>query len=114
LRVIDKGIPHTQMPAFQYVLTAQERADVAEYLKLFSDRFEDAEGVPVVTIPEPPASTAEFVAEGKMAYMALDCWSCHGASAKGDGPAGGMLFDVWGERIKPFNLTLDQYKGGSD
>ncbi len=114
LRVIDYGIPHTQMPGFKFVLTAQERVDVAEYLKLFSDRFEDAEGVPVVSVPEPPPTSPEFVAEGKMAYMALDCWSCHGPRGKGDGPAGGMLFDAWGERIKPFNLTFDRYKGGED
>lgn len=114
LRVIEEGIPHTQMPGFRNVLTAQERADVAAYIKGFSDAFEDAEDVAVVKIPEPLAPTEEFVAEGKMAYMALDCWSCHGAGGRGDGPAGAVLFDMWGERIKPFNLTLDRYKGGSD
>jgi cytochrome c oxidase cbb3-type subunit 2 len=115
LRTVTEGIPHTQMPAFRHVLTAQERADVVAYIKNFSSDFADAEEDPIeVEVPEPPASTAAFVAEGKNIYMALDCWSCHGAQGRGDGNAAKGLVDGWGQPIKPMNLTRTRYKTGAD
>jgi mono/diheme cytochrome c family protein len=115
LKVVTNGIPHTQMPPFKNVLTGQERLDVVAYIKKFSADFEEAEEAPeVIDLPEPPASTAEFVAEGKNLYMALDCWSCHGPKGKGDGSAAKGLRDGWGNPIRPMNLTSTQYKGGAD
>lgn len=114
-KVIVRGIPHTQMPGFKNVLTAQEIKDVVAYIKNFSSEFAEAEEEPeVVEIPEAPASTAEFVAEGKNVYMTLDCWTCHGASGKGDGNAAKGLRDSWGNIVKPMNLTYSEYKSGAD
>jgi mono/diheme cytochrome c family protein len=115
LKVIAKGIPGTQMPAFNNVLTAQEQADVAAYIKKFSPDFEDAEEeAEVIEIPEAPASTAEFVAEGKNVYMALDCYTCHGPQGKGNGSAAKGLKDVWSHPSYPMNLTRPQYRSGAD
>lgn len=115
LKVVSRGIPGTQMPAFRNVLTAQEQADVVAYIKKFSPDFDDADyEAEVIEIPEPPAATAAFVAEGKNVYMALDCYTCHGPQGKGDGSAGRGLKDVWGNPIKPMNLTRSQYRSGAD
>ena len=115
LKVVMQGVHGTQMPAFKNVLTAQEMKDVVAYIKNFSPDFAEAEEEPeVIETPEAPASTAEFVAEGKHAFMTLDCWTCHGPAGKGDGSAAKGLKDGWGYPIKPWNLTRSQYKSGAD
>lgn len=113
-KVIVNGIPHTQMPSFRNVLTAQEITDVVAYIKLFAAEDFDYADFEVIEIPEPPASTPEFVAEGKNVFMTLDCWTCHGAGGKGDGAAGAALKDAWGNPIEPMNLTRSRYKSGAD
>ena len=113
MRVIENGVPTTQMPGFKNVLTAQERADVAAYIKLFAAEDFGYADFEVIDIPEAPATTAEFVAEGKNVFMALDCWTCHGAGGKGDGNAAKGLKDSWGFAIKPHNLTRTSYKNGA-
>lgn len=113
LRVIDNGVPTTQMPAFRNVLTAQERVDVAAFVKLFAaEDFADAD-FEVVEVPKAPASTPALVAEGKHAFMLLDCWTCHGPRGKGNGNAAKGLVDGWGNPIKPHNLTRTSYKNGA-
>lgn len=114
-KVIVRGIPHTQMPSFRNVLTAQEIKDVVAYVKTFSSEFADAEEEPeAIEIPTPPASTPQLVAEGKNVFMALDCWTCHGPRGKGDGNAAKGLKDSWGNDIRPMNLTYTEYKSGAD
>jgi mono/diheme cytochrome c family protein len=115
LRTVTNGLPHTQMPSFKNTLTEQERVDVVAYIKKFSADFEEAEGEPeVIAIPEPPASSPAYVAEGRNVFMTLDCWTCHGPMGKGDGNAAKGLKDGWGNPIRPMNLTNTQYKGGAD
>ena len=115
LRTITNGVPHTQMPSFKNTLTEQERVDVVAYIKTFSSEFAEAEEAPeVIEIPEPPASTPAYVAEGKSMFMTLDCWTCHGPKGLGNGNASNGLRDGWGNPIRPMNLTSMQYKGGAD
>jgi mono/diheme cytochrome c family protein len=115
LKTVTNGVPGTQMPSFAHTLTAQERADVVAYIKKVSPDFDAAEEEPaVIEIPEAPATTAEFVAEGKNVFMALDCYTCHGAQGLGNGSASKGLKDAAGYPIKPQNLTRMQYKSGSD
>lgn len=115
LKVVANGLPGTQMPSFRNVLTAQEQVDVVAYIKKFSPDFDAAEEEPVVIeIPEAPASTAEFVAEGKNVFMALDCYTCHGPQGKGDGSAAKGLKDAWGNKAVPMNLTRTKYRSGAD
>jgi mono/diheme cytochrome c family protein len=115
LKTVENGVPGTQMPSFRHTLTAQERVDVVSYIKKFSPDFDAAEEeAAVIEIPEPPATTAAYVAEGKNVFMTLDCWTCHGAAGKGDGNASKGLKDAAGNPIKPQNLTRTQYKSGAD
>jgi mono/diheme cytochrome c family protein len=115
LNTVANGVPGTQMPGFRGQLTVQERADVVAYIKKFSADFDNAEEEPAaLVIPDPPASSPEFVAEGKNIFMTLDCYTCHGASGKGDGGAAKGLMDGWGHPIKPQNLTRTRYKSGAD
>jgi mono/diheme cytochrome c family protein len=115
LKVVTNGIPHSQMPSFKNVLTEQERVDVVAYIKTFSSEFADAEEAPeAIEIPDAPASTPAYVAEGKNVFMTLDCWTCHGPKGQGNGSAAKGLRDGWGNPIRPMNLTSTQYKGGAD
>jgi mono/diheme cytochrome c family protein len=113
LRVVELGIPGTQMPAWRGVLTAQERADVVAYVKTFSADFQDGAPEPLV-FPEPPEATPAALVEGRMVYMLMECWACHGGKGRGDGKSGRTLEDDWGRRIRPWNLTAWRYKAGND
>src|SRR5690606_6181118 len=115
VKVVTNGLPGTQMPSFKNVLTAQEITDVVAYVKNFSPDFAEAEEEPeVIEIPAPPASTPAYVAEGKHAFMTLDCWTCHGPAGEGDGSAAKGLKDGWGNPVKPMNLTRTRYRSGAD
>jgi mono/diheme cytochrome c family protein len=113
LRIVDNGIPGTQMPAWKTVLTKKERNDVVVYLKTFTSDF--TEGAPTpIAISEAPASTPELIQQGKMVYMLMECWACHGGKGRGDGKSGTSLKDDWGDKIKPWDLTSYRYKAGND
>jgi mono/diheme cytochrome c family protein len=78
-----------------------------------------------------PANDPETINRGRKLYMSNDlgCFKCHGLAGKGDGvssvdywpipksnpqvnfPDRG-LHDDWGQKVKPRNLTLGQYRGG--
>jgi cytochrome c oxidase cbb3-type subunit 2 len=113
MRTLEMGIPGTQMPPWKNVLTYPERVAVIAYIKSFSSDFQEAAPAPL-EIPMAPAPTAQSVAEGKMVYMLMECWSCHGGKGRGDGKSGATLHDDWGRKILPWNLTRAQYKGGND
>ena len=113
LRIIEKGVPGTQMPAWKNILTLQERLDVIAYIKTFSTDFQEA-APNSVAIPTPPEATENSLVEGKMVYMLMECWSCHGGKGKGDGNSGKTLKDDWGQKILPWNLTSYRYKAGND
>jgi len=113
MRTLERGVPGTQMPGWKHVLTLPERIAVIAYIKSFSSDFKD--GAPAsLPIPTPPPSTAKAVAEGKMVYMLMECWSCHGGQGKGDGKSGKTLHDDWGRKILPWDLTRADYKGDND
>ncbi len=80
---------------------------------------------PTAKWPEP---TAESIARGRVLYLSkdLNCVACHGEAGLGDGPqtysitknsAGEDnpepgLYDDWGNRVVPRNLTTGIYRGG--
>jgi mono/diheme cytochrome c family protein len=113
LRIVDNGIPGTQMPAWKGVLTHQERLNVVAFLKTFSPDFNEgaAASIPIAAAPE---STPQAVQEGKLVYMLMECWACHGGKGKGDGKSGKTLVDDWGHKILPLDLTTYRYKAGND
>jgi|GEM_PF-271291 len=113
LRVVDEGVSGTLMPAWKGVLTPQERLDVVAYIKQFSEDFQTPAPEPVA-IPEAPPDLAKYAPEGKMIYMLMECWACHGGKGKGNGQSGKTLKDDWGAKIRPWDLTGSRYKAGHD
>ncbi|MFQ5603971.1 MAG: c-type cytochrome [bacterium] len=113
-RTITNGIPRTMMPAWQDLLSEQVRRDVVAYIKTFSDKFQKMASGKPIQISSEPQMTAQTVSEGKSLYMLMECWACHGVSGKGDGKSANTLKDEWGHKIKPFNFTIGNYKGGND
>ncbi len=112
-KTISNGIPRTTMPAWKNLLTEAERRDVIVYIKTFTSKFiEWGPGTPITIPPEPEASSASIF-EGEQIYKIMECWACHGKRGRGDGPSAATLKDDWGFRIKPFDFTTGNYKGGS-
>ncbi|MFQ5750992.1 MAG: c-type cytochrome, partial [bacterium] len=104
----------TMMPAWEDLLTEQERRDLVAYIKTFSKKFEKfGPGKPIL-VGKAPAVTQQTLTEGKSLYMIMECWACHGVRGKGDGKSANTLKDDWGRKIKPFNFTVGNYKGGKD
>jgi mono/diheme cytochrome c family protein len=113
MTVIDKGVPGTQMPAWEPLLTKQERLDVLAYIKSLSEDFTD--GAPAaITVSKPWPLTAESLHEGRMVYITLQCFSCHGPEGKGNGKDAKSLTDDWGHAIRPRDLTRAPYRAGHD
>ncbi len=113
MRTINMGIPGTQMPAWGGLLTPQESADVLAYIKTFSEDFQTETPQPI-TIPTPPKPSSEMLREGRMIFITVGCWTCHGPAGKGNGVDGKALTDDWGNPIKPRNLTQARYRNGND
>lgn len=111
-RTVTSGIPRTMMPAWRDLLIEQDRRDVVAYIKTFSDKFEQSGPGTPIQIDEEPRVTPQSISEGKSLYIIMECWVCHGAGGKGDGGSSNTLKDDWGHKIKPFNFTLGNYKGG--
>ncbi len=112
--IIKVGIPGTQMPGFDNILSDEEIMQTVVYMKSFSATFTDnPQGTPIVIPPEPKV-TPETIAEGKSLYMLLACWTCHGPSGKGDGTMAKLLRDTKGDPIRPFDFTKGVYRGGSE
>jgi mono/diheme cytochrome c family protein len=113
VRIVADGVPGTQMPAWKGVLTDRELVDVVAYVKGFSEDF--TAGAPeAMPTPEPPPESPAAVSEGRMVYMLMECWACHGGRGRGDGKSGKTLEDDWGRKIRPWNLTRHRYKAGND
>jgi mono/diheme cytochrome c family protein len=113
LRIVEEGVPGTQMPAWKGVLTDRELADVAAYVKGFSEDFRA--GAPeAIPVPEAPEESPVSASEGRMVYMLMECWACHGGHGRGDGKSGKTLEDDWGRKIRPWDLTRHRYKAGND
>jgi DMSO reductase family type II enzyme heme b subunit len=111
-RAITNGLPGTSMPAWS-VLPERERRQVAQYLKAFSEKFNEPAPTPI-TIPAEVPSNAESIARGKDLYRDVECWQCHGEEGRGDGPSLPDLKDDWDHPIWPANLTKCwTFRGGS-
>jgi len=111
-RTITAGIRGTAMPPW-FNLSEQDRWDVIHYIKTFSPDFKNFPPEPPITIPRPPKSTPELIAQGKKVFDDMKCWECHGSAGKGDGPKSDTLKDDFGDRIPPANFTKGMFKSGS-
>jgi cytochrome c oxidase cbb3-type subunit I/II len=121
-RTITRGVRKGQImpawgdPADGHALSEQDRWDLVDYVKSFSDRFKSEPVPPPISIPVPPyapgAVPPEVVNQGKLVYLVLQCWTCHGITGRGDGPSAGALLDDWEVPIRPFDFTSGAFKFG--
>ena len=117
-RTIGLGIAGTSMPAWQSVLTEEQRWQVIAYIKSFAaDLFEDEFFDPYQAVAElgdrPEGSREELVAAGKIVYQENQCWECHGELGRGNGERVSDLTDDWNYPIWPANFEEQwKLKGG--
>jgi DMSO reductase family type II enzyme heme b subunit len=111
-RSITNGLPGTSMPGWG-VLPERDRRQLVQYLKTFSNAFQEGTPTPI-TMPAEVPSSAESIARGKELYRDAECWQCHGDEGRGDGPSLPDLKDDWDHPIWPANLTMCwNFRGGS-
>jgi DMSO reductase family type II enzyme heme b subunit len=111
-RSVTNGLPGTSMPGWSG-LPERDRRQVVQYIKSFSEKFQEGAATPV-TFPAEVPSSAESIARGKDLYRDAECWQCHGNDGRGDGPSLPDLKDDWDQPISPANLTQCwNFRGGS-
>src|ERR1700720_2662640 len=99
-----RGFNNSYMPAW-ITLTAQNRADLLAFIKTFSPRWKtDKPGDPI-NVPAEPAATLDGIKHGKELFTKLECWKCHGAEGRGDGPSASTLTDSNDQPIRPYNFA---------
>ncbi len=116
---------------------AEWNTDSAEFIERFGNDlkldWQDADKPESVVNPTAPRtpSSPESIARGRELFLSKDakCASCHGETARGNGPSTeafndlpGMppgtksdkpgLFDNWGNIVKPRDLTTGVFRGG--
>jgi len=117
-RTISIGLSGSSMPAWETVLSEEERWQVIGYIKSFAaDLFEDEFFDPYQAIAEigdrPSGRTEDLIAAGERIYDENKCWECHGMLGRGDGARVPDLTDDWDYPIWPANLHEQwKLKGG--
>ena len=111
--IISNGMPGSSMPAWDKLLSEDERWSLVAHIKTFYDGFEDA-APRVLDLSGKIAYSDGSVAIGKEFYTKLGCVECHGALGRGDGTSALGLIDEWNFRTWPANLEHSwNYRGGS-
>lgn len=138
LAVLRNGIPGSAMPSFKdlgepalHALVGQvrrlTRVGVLDRLRRLSEQEGDVNwtelclttekltgpGTPLTVPREFPAPSADSLARGRKIFMS-GCASCHGQDGRGDGPQVKDLKNADGTPNRPRDLTLGQFKGGSE
>jgi mono/diheme cytochrome c family protein len=102
-RAIERGLVNSNMPSWS-ALTNQQRLDLVAFIKTFSPRWKSEKpGDPIQVTPE-PAINLESIQHGKELFTKLECWKCHGAEGRGDGPAAASLTDNSNQPIHPYDF----------
>ena len=110
---VSKGLAGSGMPAFEAILSEQERQDVVSYIKRFSQRFASGSEPRSISVSAPPPETQQRIARGAALYVDSGCPSCHGAEGRGDGRSGQDLKTAEGDPIIPRDLTHKwSFRGG--
>ncbi len=108
-QVISLGVPGTWMPAWERLLSEEQRWSLVRFIKGFSAQFSEESKAPV-SIPAEPVSSPDFVTEGRYVYELLNCWQCHGMDGHGNGPSADRLTDYKDRKIKPYDFTRGRSK----
>ena len=111
--VVDGGMPGTAMPEWKTLLNEQQRNDVVAYIKSFSTFFSSTTAK-AIDVGKAPGVSDAAIADGRATYKKLECFKCHGESARGDGTSAQTLKDDWGHPIRAADLTESwKFRGGS-
>lgn len=113
LRTIERGIPGTAMPPFDF-LSSDERRQIAAYILRLADLLDEPEPNPIADPGKAPAVTPEAIAKGKQLYADAGCASCHGDAGKGDGPSARDLKDAEERATTARDFTAGVYRGGRE
>lgn len=112
-RTIANGVPGTAMPAWRGKLPDEDIVAVAIYVQTFSPRFARAKRPPrIVPGPTAPAPDSPQPAEGRMLFLAMQCWQCHGVAGRGDGPSVATLKDDDGRALRATDFTDGTFRSG--
>lgn len=118
LRTISRGLPGTEMPAWQESLTDRQLRSLVLFVQTLSTRFEleDRQAEDVLVQYEdlaPPELTPDLLERGRQIYADMKCGTCHGDTGRADGPASAQYTQKAGSDTKVFDFTYGVYKGGS-
>ena len=102
-RSIREGAPGTSMPGYAGILDDAQIDALLPVLKGFApERFRQPAAP--VSLATPGSGAAE---RGKALFVELGCSSCHGESARGDGPMAATLKDDQGRASPPYDLARE-------
>jgi mono/diheme cytochrome c family protein len=102
-RTISRGASGTGMPPWAYLLSADDRWALVDYVKTFSPRFAQATARTMAAIPAAPHPGD--AGRGKRVYQQMQCAKCHGDEGRGDGPSALTLQDTRGRHINSRDFT---------
>ncbi len=114
-RTIKRGLARVSMPAFR-LMPEGERLAVIEYIKSFYADWEEEKGRRrIVPVPHPPEDLMQpaRVDRGRMVYLQMGCWKCHGVDGRGEGATQTEYIDAWGDPQAAFDFTRGSLKGGN-
>lgn len=110
---VTRGFNNSNMPAW-ITLTAQNRADLVAFIKTFSPRWKSDKPGDPIAVPAEPALSLQSIQHGKELFTKLECWKCHGAEGRGDGPSASTLTDSNDQPIRPYNFAAgSRFKCGA-
>jgi len=115
-RTLRRGLSRVSMPSFRMVPDSEILA-VTEYIKNFYvDWDEDEPDRQVVHVPAAPGdlATADRIERGRVVYVVMQCYTCHGIDGAGTGATETEFTDAWGNIQKPYNFTRGGLKSGDD
>lgn len=101
---ITRGFVTTNMPSWR-PLTEQTRRNLVAYVKTFSPKWRTQSAGTPIQIPEETPLTTASILHGRQLYQKVECWKCHGAAGRGDGPAANTLTDSKDLPIRPYNFS---------
>lgn len=111
VRTITVGLPGTEMPAWDRVLSEAERQAVARYVLSLSPRYADTLPAEPVVIPREPRDDDASRRRGQVLWQRFRCAQCHGEEGRADGVSQRLL-DDWGQPIRAADLSRGVYKSG--
>lgn len=103
-RTISRGANGTGMPPWQFLLPAEDRWALVDYVKSRSTSFEGHASPAVLNLPKEPKETAD-AARGRLVYQKLQCSKCHGEDGRGAGPSALTLTDSKGFHVNSRDFT---------